>query len=196
MNVYDFDGTIYDGDSSVDFFLYSLRRDPRLIRYLWKQGIGILSHILGRTGEESMKEYFFSFLKSVDDIEAEVAGFWDKHQKKIKKYYLEQQEEEDVIISASPDFLLCDICRRLQVQFLIATRMDGRKGKIDGKNCKGEEKVRRFTQVFGERKIDQFYSDSTADLPMVRISKKAYFVKGKKVVEWKRLGEDGKEGVL
>ena len=101
-----------------------------------------------------------------------------------------------MIISASPDFLLCDICRRLQVQFLIATRMDGRKGKIDGKNCKGEEKVRRFTQVFGERKIDQFYSDSTADLPMVRISKKAYFVKGKKVVEWKRLGEDGKEGVL
>ncbi len=36
-----------------------------------------------------MKEYFF-LLKFVDDLKAKVAGFWDKHQKKIKKYYLEQ----------------------------------------------------------------------------------------------------------
>ena len=28
MNVYDFDGTIYDGDSSVDFWLYSIRKKP------------------------------------------------------------------------------------------------------------------------------------------------------------------------
>lgn len=37
MNVYDFDGTIYDGDSSVDFFLYALKRMPSLIRYAPRQ---------------------------------------------------------------------------------------------------------------------------------------------------------------
>lgn len=28
MHAYDFDGTIYDGDSTVDFYLYSLCKHP------------------------------------------------------------------------------------------------------------------------------------------------------------------------
>lgn len=36
MRVFDFDGTIYDGESSVDFFLYSLRRHPKNLRLLPK----------------------------------------------------------------------------------------------------------------------------------------------------------------
>ena len=35
MNVYDFDNTIYDGESVFDFYLYSVRRQPKLIRYLF-----------------------------------------------------------------------------------------------------------------------------------------------------------------
>lgn len=31
MNVYDFDETIYDGDSTVDFYKYCLRRRPYII---------------------------------------------------------------------------------------------------------------------------------------------------------------------
>jgi len=31
MNVYDFDGTIYNGDSTVDFFLFALKRKPSLL---------------------------------------------------------------------------------------------------------------------------------------------------------------------
>ena len=34
IDVYDFDGTIYDGDSTVDFWLYCLRRKPSLLRFL------------------------------------------------------------------------------------------------------------------------------------------------------------------
>ena len=34
MNVFDFDNTIYDGESAIDFFLYYLKKDPKLIRYL------------------------------------------------------------------------------------------------------------------------------------------------------------------
>lgn len=30
MNVYDFDKTIYNGDSTIDFYLYSLRKKPQL----------------------------------------------------------------------------------------------------------------------------------------------------------------------
>ena len=28
MNIYDFDGTIYNGDSTIDFWLFTLKRHP------------------------------------------------------------------------------------------------------------------------------------------------------------------------
>ena len=34
MNVYDFDKTIYDGDASLDFWKYSVKRQPLLVFYL------------------------------------------------------------------------------------------------------------------------------------------------------------------
>lgn len=37
MNVYDFDGTIYNGDSSVDIYFFLLKRYPKLIAYFPKQ---------------------------------------------------------------------------------------------------------------------------------------------------------------
>lgn len=35
-NIYDFDKTIYDGDSTVDFFLFCLKREPILILFCFK----------------------------------------------------------------------------------------------------------------------------------------------------------------
>ena len=34
MNVYDFDNTIYDGESAVDFFMFCLGKDIKLIKLL------------------------------------------------------------------------------------------------------------------------------------------------------------------
>ena len=31
MNVYDFDKTIYDGDSTIDFYFYCLKKHPKII---------------------------------------------------------------------------------------------------------------------------------------------------------------------
>ena len=42
MNGYDFDKTIYDGDSTIDFYIYSLKRNITLIRYLPIQVYGFI----------------------------------------------------------------------------------------------------------------------------------------------------------
>ena len=34
MNVYDFDETIYDGESSIEFILAYLKKDPTIVRFL------------------------------------------------------------------------------------------------------------------------------------------------------------------
>lgn len=59
MNVYDFDGTIYNGDSTVDFYLYCLREHPGLAVYAFRQGIGVLRCVAGQIDTTSMKEQFF-----------------------------------------------------------------------------------------------------------------------------------------
>ena len=34
INVYDFDGTIYDGDSSIDFFIFCLSKNLKCLKYI------------------------------------------------------------------------------------------------------------------------------------------------------------------
>lgn len=186
MNVYDFDGTIYSGDSTIDFWLFSISKDPLLIRYLPNAAAGFLLYKLGRISRTEFKERFFSFLKGIKDPEKYVRMFYEKNKGRIKKWYVERKKESDVIISASPEFLLSTFCEELDV-YLIASEVDIRSGRFIGPNCRGEEKVRRFRSMFGNISPDEFYSDSYSDVPMAEISKKAFYVKNEKIMQWKKV---------
>lgn len=186
MNVYDFDGTIYDGDSTADFLIYMYRKQPGvMIPRMPAQCLAALRYKLGRISKERMKEIFFSFLPQVSDIKKTIADFWDEKESRIKGWYKCQQREDDVIISASPEFLLREICKRQGIRYLIATRMDENTGKITGKNCRGEEKPVRFREVFPEEEIEGFYSDHPSDCYMARLAREAYLVKGEGISPWK-----------
>jgi len=113
----------------------------------------------------------------VPDAAAEAERFWSGQIALIKAWYLEQKREDDLIISASPEFLLMPVCRELGVT-LIASQVDPRTGRYDGKNCHDEEKVRRMKEAYPEVEIDRFYSDSRADTPLAKLAKQAFLVKG------------------
>lgn len=187
MNAYDFDGTIYDGDSTLDFYLFCLKRHPALLRYLPVQGYAIIQYALQYCNKTQMKERFYSFLDGLTQVEEEVKVFWQSHKRKIAEWYLENQKDDDVVISASPEFLLREICIELGIRHLIASRVDCASGKYYGENCYGTEKEKRFRVEFGNAVIDEFYTDSKSDLPMARIASRAYFkVKGK-FIAWEIL---------
>ena len=185
MNAYDFDKTIYDGDSTANFYLFSLRRHKRIF-FLCPSLLGaVLRFYLFKRGTKTQfKEVMYRFLKYCD-AEKDAAGFWQLNEKKIKKFYLAQKRDDDVIISASPVFLLKPICEKLGIKHLIASRVDPKTGKYSGENCHGKEKVRRFYEIFGKTEVDEFYSDSHSDEPMAKIAKKAFLVKGEAVSPWK-----------
>lgn len=183
MNVYDFDGTIYDGDSTVDFFLWALKACPSLVRYLPAQLGGGLLYAAKRIDKTTLKEHFFRFLGGIDAA-AMAEAFWDARQNRIFSWYLARRAPGDVVISASPAFLLAPICTRLGVSHLIASQVDCRTGRFEGPNCRGSEKVRRFEQAFGHAPIDEFYSDSAADLPLARLAGRAFLVKGGHPIPW------------
>ncbi len=185
MNVYDFDKTIYDGDSTADFYLFSLKRHkgifclaPSLL------GAFLRFYVFKKGSKTDFKQIMYRFLTRCD-IDQDVADFWALHRAKIKKFYLNQQKDDDVIISASPEFLLEPICQSLGIRFLMASRVDKNTGVYDGENCHGKEKVRRFCEIFPNGKIGEFYSDSYSDTPLAEIAEKAFIVKGETLEDWK-----------
>lgn len=183
MNVYDFDKTIYDGDSTVNFFLYCLKKCPKTLSTLPRTAWYAVLFKLGICTKTRFKEQFYRFLRHVDDIDARLDEFWKSNEVRIKQWYLEQKRDDDIIISASPEFLLRPICDKLGVT-MMASLVDMNTGIYDGVNCDGKEKIRRLYEKFPDAKIDEFYSDSHSDDPLAEIAAAAFWVNGSELSNW------------
>lgn len=183
-DVYDFDGTIYDGDSSIDFFLYALKKNKKLWKYLPKILYVTVLYILKMVSTKKYKEVVFAFIKDIPNIDAFVLEFWKEHNQKINDFFLNNIKEKKKIcvISASPEFLLKPYLDKWNIP-LIGTKMD-KEGKIKGENCNKEEKVKRMNKWNKKAKIDKFYSDSSKDTPLAKLSKEAYIVNHGKLLPW------------
>ena len=186
MNVYDFDNTIYAGDSTLDFYFYCLKKEPKILMCLPKQLFSALKYKCKKISKTQFKQEFYCFFKLLDDIDDKVHEFWDLNQKKIKDWYKIGKKDDDVIITASPEFLIQEICKRMEISILIASKVNLSNGQYKGLNCYGQEKVKRFYEVFPDGKIDKFYSDSKSDLPIATLAEKAYLVKENHIEEWKK----------
>ncbi len=177
MNIYDFDGTLYAGDSTMDFLKYSIKKHPALIRFLPAMGIAALKHYIFRSiGKTAMKQVFYRIFTGYD-AQGLLEEFWDIHEKKIFPWYPgRQQKADDIIISASPEFLLKPICARLGIRHLMASRVDSKTGLYTGENCWGPEKPIRLKEQLGITRCDNFYSDSYSDQPLAEIADNAFIV--------------------
>ena len=184
MNVYDFDHTIYNGDCTLDFYLFCVFRHPVILICIPRQLLAIILERIGKIDRTEMKSRFFCYFRKLHNIDEDVGRFWDLHEVNIKAWYKQQQLPDDVVISASPHFLLAEICKRCKIDNLIASHVNKNTGRFEGKNCCGEEKIRRYLIAFPECSIDCFYSDSYSDEPIAMMSKKAFFVTGSRIEPW------------
>ena len=183
MNVYDFDHTVYPGDSTLDFWRFCVKRRPSALLAL--PG-AVLSGGLFRAGlcpRERFKERFYRFLRHVPDVEGAVAAFWRENLSKIYPWYLERKRADDLIISASPDFLILPACALLGVRG-IASPVSPETGRLLGPNCRGEEKVVRLRRDVPAGEMGDFYSDSLSDAPLARLAGRAFLVKGGEPLPW------------
>ena len=189
MNVYDFDETIYDGESSIEFILLYLKKDPTIVRFLPSIAKLMKQYNRGEARFEDFAENYAPklqayFAHNKVDVASLVSGFWDKRMHKIKPFYRELQREDDVIITASPYFMMNDICERLGVRHLIATDFDIQTGEIRTP-CFRERKVDLFRAAFPGQEIDDFYTDSVNDSFLFPLAKRVFMVKGKKISQIK-----------
>lgn len=158
IDIYDFDKTIVPFDSGSLFTLYCLARYPWIIIYLPVIAAAALLMLLKIINFTSFKKTCFMFV-SIIPLERAVKKFWDKHEDEVHKWFL-NEKRSFVVISASPDFLLEEIAKRLDFDNLICTRHNRKTGIIIGENCRDEEKVLRFKEMFPDAKVIDVYSDS------------------------------------
>ncbi len=184
MTVYDFDNTVYDGESTFDFFMFCLARHPSLVRYLFALIRGLYRYKRCKVSREELlriaEKNMFGMLRSCPDYATLAEKFWDKNMKKIKPFYLAQKQKDDVILSASFGFLLRPCIRRLGVENLVCSEADLENCEIL-QLCFRENKPKIFDQAFPEAVIDAFYTDSENDMPFIKRAAKSYFVRGNTV---------------
>ncbi|MCM1533464.1 MAG: hypothetical protein NC099_02305, partial [Corallococcus sp.] len=131
MNGYDFDETILKGNSVRSFFCYCMLRLPYLVLYMPVLLLAVILNGLHMVKSDAYYNMLTKYVVFVPNREKFVKKFWDKNIKKIKSWYLKQQREDDIIISASPAYLVEEACARLHVK-CIATPYDLKKAKVIG----------------------------------------------------------------
>ncbi|MCL2299697.1 MAG: haloacid dehalogenase-like hydrolase [Firmicutes bacterium] len=180
MNVYDFDNTLYDGESALDFFLFCLKKRPALLRFVPSalRGIadykrrGITIDQVGRRYARIMR----ACLEGLGDYREAARVFWDRHEHRIRSFYRDLQQPDDLVISAGPEQSLREICGRLGIRHYIGTVVNEGDGALEFV-CFKENKARAFLERWPGREIDNFYTDSMNDKPLMDLAKHVFLVK-------------------
>ncbi|MBR5225101.1 MAG: haloacid dehalogenase-like hydrolase [Clostridia bacterium] len=178
IDVYDFDGTIYDGDSTFDFVLFCLRRHPRVALSLPAIALAGVKLALKKIGLTQFKSALFGQMVRYFSLTDEAKLFWqdEKTKAKLGAWFYERPRDLPIVIaSASPEFELRYAADILGVKNLIGTRCNDTTGELIGKNCKGAEKISRIRAYMGEYTVRAMYTDNTkADGPLLEIAEERY----------------------
>lgn len=184
MNAYDFDKTLYPRDSTLEFYLWSFVRHPSFLLDLPRTALAAIRYRRGRISLQELREISLSSFRRIKDLSGAAERFWRKRKHRLFPYYADIRRPDDVVISASPEFLLRPIAREAAFGTLIASRYDVKTGKYEGERCYGEGKPPLFLAQFPDGHIDAFYSDSLSDTPMARLADKAFLIKRGRPTPW------------
>lgn len=180
MQVFDFDNTIYHGESVYDFALFVIKRKLSLVKYIPKITIILIKYKKCQMNKfefkEELEKYTKVFLDNKDFLEKMVVKFWQKNKHKLDQGMLKKIKKDDVILTCSPYFLIGEIKSELKTKHLICSEIDVKKGKISFLNF-GENKVKKFKEKYKNKKIDVVYTDSYNDQALIDIATNAYLVK-------------------
>ena len=179
MKVFDFDGTLYRGESVVDFFFFMLKRNPLLIFFLPILIPTTVKYKLGCLEIDDLRRkanrFSFGVRHYRKRAEKLIDKFWLTYEKRLNPRMISRLEPGDVIVSAAPRPLIEPIISRFKGVKLICSEFSLETGKF-GFICMGENKLIAFRKQFGpDAKIDAFYSDSEYDVPLAEIADRHFF---------------------
>lgn len=209
LAIFDVDYTITRKETLIELYKYVISKDIKNIRFLPRAIYGGIMYKLGVYDEKKVKESFLKFIDKIDEKELSIL---------VKDYYrdvlekilykdainmmkkLKGQGYKIYLISASPEFYLNELYAIKEVDVIIGTKFSIESGKflrkMDGANCKGEEKVKRLKEFLKKENVEVDYknsymfSDSLSDKPLLDLVGNAYLINYKKksnfeILKWK-----------
>lgn len=162
IDIYDFDKTVVPYDSAMKYWQWCLLHRPYLLLLLPCQLIWGFLAMARIISIPTFKKGCFRFVTLLNTKKT-VKKFWDKHEKDVYPFFRPENRDKTkkcAVISASPDFLISEIARRLEVDYCIATLHDEKTGKLLGKVCRREQKVERLKELLPDAQVENVYSDS------------------------------------
>lgn len=188
LAIFDVDFTLTKRETLIEFYRFMLRKKPYLIKHVPRSLKAAFFYLFKIYDAGKAKENFISFIDGIKEEEMQhiVKEFYSKRLSKIlykdsidtmKKF--KKQGYKIYLISASAEFYLNELYNIDVVDKVIGTKFKLKDGifsrKIEGENCKGEEKVNRLMEVLKEENIDvdfkasYMFSDSLSDLPLFNL---------------------------
>ena len=180
MNGYDFDDTILKGNSMVRFSMFCSLRLPYMILFIPVLIVAFLLRAMRILNKNRYLHMISWFVALVPNTERFVEKFWDRNMKHIKAWYLAQRRDDDVVVSASPQFLVGEACRRLGIRCVASPLSTN--ARLCGEHIYAEQKVEKYKMLFGDENLSTYYSDSLSDTPMFQFAERGYFVSGNDVL--------------
>ena len=172
IDVFDFDGTLFAGDTQLAFTAYALRHRPRTVLFLPLGLPGLVMALLRPHDLAHAKRFFLLPLAKAHAFDL-IGPFWEE-MKKEGRVDLSPlgPDRPAVICSASPAFLLRPLFESVpRVVSVIGTELDPETLRILGPNNRGEEKVRRLKALFPEARIRRMLTDSAKhDAPLLALA--------------------------
>ena len=188
MKVFDFDNTLYRGESPIDFVLFMIKKNRKILLWIPKIFFNLIKYKLcilsGEQLESKINDFMDDFLNDKDEIIRNTKEFWSRNYKKLNMNTIKEVEPDDVILTASPSFFIDGIKDKIVSKNVICSEIDLDARKIDFLNF-GENKVRKYKEIYGDKKVDCFYTDSYNDKFMMDISEKVFLVKKRKISQIK-----------
>lgn len=210
LAIFDVDFTLTKRETLIELYRFMLKRNPKLIKYLPRNIYSGLMYAMKVYSADRSKECFLKFIEDIHEKEMKelVRDFYETRLSRILYKdaidAIKKHKEEGCLIyliSASPEFYLNELYAIKEVDKIIGTRVTNEKGyykkRIQGINCKGEEKVKRLKEVLANENLEvdfensYMYSDSLSDLPLFNIVGHPYLINYKKghdkieILNWK-----------
>ena len=187
MNVFDFDNTIYNGESTFDFYLFCVRHHPKAVKFVFVVLWSFFKYKLCLVSEKQLMElaekYVADFLRCCPDANELAYKFWDKNFCKIKSFYKEVQSDDDIVVSASFGFLLRPVLEKLGIKNALLSEVDLDNAKVI-RLCYRKNKICLFKSEFGDASVNDVYTDSYNDKPLMSLaSGRIFLVKGRKITQ-------------
>jgi phosphatidylglycerophosphatase C len=189
LAAFDFDGTLTYKDSFTSFLIDSCGLFRVYITCVMNPGLwlhylvthdrgalkaGLLYKLLGPIPRAKLEGRVARYIsgRGIALFRPDARAEWDKC--KAAGY-------ERVIVTASPEILVRPLGEMIGANRVIGTRLgfsaDGRlTPHLDGVNCRGEEKVRRLREAYGENlDLDIAFGDTSGDKAMLKAARHGYY---------------------